>query len=480
MSGADDKGPIPGAVFPGGDTGRPFGGGRIPKKSSDNAQKATSAGTSSSAGDGEGDWSDVRAKKGKSTNARQAKAAGSQPNAKVTGGQPTRSGAVSFRSSASPSLIARWSKEKRCLECGSDAHFIRDCPKRSQPGTSGTAHRSGSQPTKSGGASGSQPASSRSKTSNKPQGGQPRGKVPTGAQSTDARGEKRKRDPAPTGVTPPPKKPVPKKFSYAAMAAGAIEVAIVTRERAHISKKHFNAIRDAVEEKWFSQLDEGKEPFAVEGWSYTSQYATFSVPNDVSAGQVEGVVRDQGFLAIPKATLLEERKPTTILTGLVTGSAAKRDRSQLERLLKFEANRLKIDGRIEFYSSSAIQKSGNTLLRILVDEDAKQQMSRVDFELRIGASGKVKFIDERAQKKSNPEYVKRRLTELEQSIDEHKQRIRAELEERRQLQEDLEKPPASVGSVGLSSLNVDDVEETDETAGDKEAKEQDELLMDDQ
>ena len=112
-----------------------------------------------------------------------------------------------------------------------------------------------------------------------------------------------------------------------------------------------------------------------------------------------------------------------------------------------------------------------------MDDDAKEQLSRADFELRIGASGKVKFIDERAQKKSHPEYVRRRLAELEQSIDEHKQQIKDELEERRKLQEDLDKPPASVGSVGLSSLNVDDVEEVTEEAaeqsGDKEITEKD-------
>ena len=413
MSGAD-KGVIPGAVFPGGDTGRPFGGGRIPKKNPDNP-KVNSAETSSSAGDGE-DWKDVAgAKKGRSGYGK-SRAAGSQPKAATKGSQPKGAGTQGHRSHASSDLRNRWREEKRCLGCGSESHWIRDCPVVSQPGRStGNAHRSGSQPSKSGSAKGSQPSSSGSSgsqpntTGSKSTGSQPRDKASSGVKSTETRGEKRKRDPAPTGATPPPKKATTKKFSYAAAAAGAIEVAIVTRERAHISKKDFNAIRDAVEEKWLSQLEEGKEPFAVEGWSYTSQYATFTVPNESAAGQVEAVVRDQGFCAIPKATILAERKPTTILTGLVTGSAAKRDRSQLERLLKFESGRLKIEGRIEFYSSSTIQKSGNMLLRILVDEDAKQQLSRVDFELRIGASGKVKFVDERAQKKSHQEYARRRL-----------------------------------------------------------------------
>ena len=169
---------------------------------------------------------------------------------------------------------------------------------------------------------------------------------------------------------------------------------------------------------------------------------------------METVVREQGFIAVRKDVLLESRKPTTILSGLVTGPASKRDRSVLERLLKFECDRVGITGRLEFHSSSLIQKSGNLLLRIVVDDDAKGELSRLDNELRIGASGKVKFLDEREEKKSNPEWKRRRLAELEQKIAEGKQLIKEMAEEGQKLCETLEDNPPSVGSLGMSGLDM--------------------------
>ena len=463
MSGAD-KGAIPGATFPGGDSGKPFGSYTIPKKkSTDTNSKATTAeatptsvtpsssAPSAGSGGGGGGWSVVnnnkRNKGGKT---------GSKGNPSA-GGQPAGAGAASHRSMASGDLREVWRRDRRCLGCGSESHFIRDCPLVNQAN-----NVSGSQPkdtSKTGKGKGGQPNPS----SNNPKGSQPKGKTSAGTGSANvAGGKKRKHSTTPTGQTPPPKRPASKKFSYAATAAGAIEVAVVTKEHGHISKKDFNAIRDAVEEKWASQLEEGKVPFTVEQWSYTSQYATYSVPNTVSAGQVEAVVRDHGFLAMEKETVMNERKPTTILTGLVTGSAAKRDRKMLERMIKFEAQRVEIHGRIEFYSATPIIKSGNLLLRILVDEDAKWEMSKVNDELHIGASGKVKFQDERALRKSSSEYRRRRLQELEQSIEASKKLILDQVKERKELEMDLEKPPPSVGSMGMSSLTVGDV------AGDEE------------
>ena len=98
----------------------------------------------------------------------------------------------------------------------------------------------------------------------------------------------------------------------------------------------------------------------------------------------------------------ESRAPeqTKVHKGLV--QAALRERKVLERLLKFEAKRLGVNGRPEYHSSSIIQKSDNLLLRILVDEDAMENLKQVDFEMRIGASGKVKFSDDRASKKVTP------------------------------------------------------------------------------
>ena len=244
-----------------------------------------------------------------------------------------------------------------------------------------------------------------------------------------------------------------KKHSYAAAAADALEVAIVTKDKGHISRKCFEDIRAAVEDKWLTQLEEGVEPFAVDAWFYLSTMATFSVPNDVSAGQVEMIVRAKGYLALPKNALLNERKPTKVLTGLVSGPAASRERSTLERLIAFEKKRVDICGRMEYHSSTVVQKSGNLLLRIVTDEDALEDLKKVDFELRIGASGKVKFTDPSAEKKLTAEQMRdKRRAELEESIAADKVRIKERLAELRSLNEETE----SIGSMGMSSMTVGD------------------------
>ena len=256
----------------------------------------------------------------------------------------------------------------------------------------------------------------------------------------------------------------------------ALEVAIVTKERGHIAKKDYEKIKQAVDDEWLKLLEEGTEPFEVEQWSYTNQLATFSVPNDTSAGQVEAVVREHGFLAVPKAAIMNERRPSKILTGLVTGPAASRDRTTLERLLRFEAARLKISGRMEYHSAHLVQKSGNLLLKIVVDDVAMQGMEENSFELRIGASGKVKFLDDRAEKKINKqEDRKLQIEALEKQIEEQKNLLKETLRQRKELEQvDTD----SVGSAGLSQLSVD-VDEM-ETEAEKEKAETDKTQATDQ
>ena len=170
-------------------------------------------------------------------------------------------------------------------------------------------------------------------------------------------------------------------------------------------------------------------------------------------------------MALPKNALLDERKPTKVLTGLVSGPAASRDRSILERLITFEKKRVDIRGRMEYHSSTVVQKSGNLLLRIVTDEDALEDLKKVDFELRIGASGKVKFSDPSAEKKLTAEQMReKRRSELEESIASDKIRIKERLAELRALNEETE----SIGSLGMSSMTVEDANKMDVSEKDKE------------
>ena len=402
-------------------------------------------------------------------------------------GTGTSSENLAGKASADPpskTLRGLWIREKRCLTCGSETHFRADCPlvqrKAAAPSTTTSTKQPKAAP-KSSAKSSEKPSTSSSgpraqSTSAAPA---PSSKGTPSGNPSSSRGVKRQRDSAPSGATPPAKKKTDKKFSYAAAAACAMEMAIVTRDRNHIARREFETIRRAAEDKFIAQLDEGVDPIAIEQWSYTSHFATCHVADSSSAGMIKELAESIGFVVVPKAELEAERKPVTILTGLLTGPASKRERPEIERFLKFEATRVKIPGRIEFYSLISVERSGNKLLKIVVDDDAMERMRELDFQLRVGASGNVKFQDEREAKKSNKQTRANRIHDMEKEIGGLKERLVELQKKRRELEADNE----SVASLGLSKLQVEsaamDTEEAKE--GNKSVEEEvEELLKDDE
>lgn len=347
-------------------------------------------------------------------------------------------------------LRKQWAEAKQCLGCGASNHYWRRCPlhpdNKDKKGEKDDARpvvpsKSGSQTTSGPKKAGRCPASSGKTTGS------------TGKSTGKTRGEKRSRDSAPTGSTPPAKaarKPEGKKFSYAAVTAGAAECVVVTKDHGHIAHKDFIKLRDAVEDRWLEIVSNGEKPFAVEKWSYSPTLATVFVSDEASGQVVKGFCEAAGLVLILKAELMEERKPTTVLTGLVTGSAAKRSREQLELFIKYEKENLGIGGRLEYYSTIET-KGGNILLRILVDDEAKKDLSRHDFQFKIGASGLVKFEDEKRNKKVDASTRAEKLALLEKNIAANK-KLLLDLTKARKEVEECE--TESIGSVGMSSLTM--------------------------
>ena len=249
----------------------------------------------------------------------------------------------------------------------------------------------------------------------------PASTVPLGASSSSGKKAKRSRDFSPSGKTPPPKRPS-KNIPYAEAAAGSLELVIFTERDGHIRQEVFNDINQAVQDDWIRCLDEGVQPFHVERWRYTNHFASVWVKDDHSAYAVEKVVNSKGYVLKRKTELLESRKPITILSGLVKGPAANSDRGFLERCLKFEIKRTEIPGRLEFYQA-VDTTAGNKILKVLADEDAMLRLAQLDFELCNGTSGRVKFLDERASKKSNPQSRKLKAAQLDKEIEELKARF---------------------------------------------------------
>ena len=294
--------------------------------------------------------------------------------------------------------------------------------------------------------------------------------------------KKRARDLTPSGLTPPAKRPL-RTFSYASATAGAVELAIVTKDMAHCRREDFNKLREVTEEAYLEEIDKGEELLSVDKWLYTFKVASVHVADKRTYDVLKGLTGPLGLTVMPMAELEEMRKPTTILTGLVTGPAAQKDRACLDKFLAAELRRLRIQGRVEIYQTIPT-RAGNLLLKVVVDEDAKEELKASDFSLRIGASGLVKFQDDRAALKlvnedetnqspsideveakkaqaAEQARIAAQRAELEEELQREKSKIAAIMARRREL-DAIES--ASVGSCGISNLDVDDTEEEASTS----------------
>ena len=135
---------------------------------------------------------------------------------------------------------------------------------------------------------------------------------------------------------------------------------------------------------------------------------------------------------------------------MLTGPAAKRTRSELECLLKYECHRVKIPGRCEYYSEIPVHRSGNKLLKVKVDDDAMERLRELDFQVRVGASGMVKFQDKREAKQVNKQTRANRLQECNNELEELRKKL-VECEARKQ---GIEADTESVGSGGITGLRI--------------------------
>ncbi|MEO0804544.1 MAG: hypothetical protein AAFY57_20100, partial [Cyanobacteria bacterium J06642_2] len=268
--------------------------------------------------------------------------------------------------------------------------------------------------------------------------------------SGPTRGAKRSRDPAPTGQTPPAKSA--RGHSYAKAPPSAIEMIALNCEGGHVSKKDFVKLEELVDKLWDAQFEKDEDTVAVDKWNYTTKLASIFIADERSVEMVAKEAEKLDITLKSREAVEAERKPTVILSGLITGQAAKRERQEIERFLKAEVKRMAIPGRLHFFQSHTT-KGGNLLLKIIVDDEAEERLKELDYQLRMGASGLVKFEDDRAGKKVDQRSRKIRLEQLLTEI----QREKEGLKEKMKLLRDLERiETESVGSMGLGSLNVED------------------------
>ena len=375
------------------------------------------------------------------------------------------------------SLKSLWRKEGRCFVCGSESHKIAECPNKSD------SHQS------SGGASGKGAGVSTGSKSN------PKPRAKTTESNTrssgpaDQTGRKRQRSAlsaTASGFTPPAKKSTPnpsgkeatkstksQRFSYAKAAAGAKQLAILRQDGSHIARREFGALQVEMNKEFMEILRADGWVPSVDEWIYSSTTAVVSISDARSCEAITDGIKKLGFEVKDLEELREERRPTKILSGLITGPTAKFDETVLAELLKHQIKEHKIAGRIEA-ADKIPTKAGNAILRLRVDDIAMQRLQELEFTLRFAMAGRVLFQEVKQDKttKVNKEPIsdlQARRDEIQKRLDELEKEKAAELESLAAVEAERAEL-ASVSSMGLSGLSVTEEQAGMETGDDAQEK----------
>ncbi len=430
---------------------------------------------------GESEWMLVQRPKGRGRGG--PKQGGGDPTGSSSGeatGRPGRaSGEATGRPAVTPEQREIWRKNRRCVGCGSKSHYVRKCPTnpsdnkkaygagrgKPTPETSGAPNvnqgrkarptRSGEAPktTKGAGEPTSGTGRSPRPTPVTVEAGTRRPRATASTSHTTTTAAKRARDQTPSGHTPPAKKA----FSYASATIGALEFAIVNADMGHVRRPLYEALRTSVEKAVISELLEGKATILIDQWSYNRELATVHVADSTTAETLKRLATAEGCRLLTRAQLAEVRKPTTILSGLLTGPAASGRKETLDLYVKAEKHRRGIPGRMEVCQTFET-KAGNLVLKLLVDEEALTRVRELDMNLRIGGTGLVHFTDLTEDKKLNNaaarqaalEAKRKELREKEDAL----RKAALELREAEREAEEALETDSEVGSLGASSMAI--------------------------
>jgi hypothetical protein len=258
---------------------------------------------------------------------------------------------------------------------------------------------------------------------------------------------------------PTSKNPKTERFSFAEMAAGAQVAALVREDKSHVTRQVFEEVQEGLNKMFVLSAKQNEYIPDVERWTYSTTYATVAVSDDKSWKTLRSLVFKMGFLLIPQEELIESRAPTRIYSGLIKGPTAKLSEDDLGELVKRQALTNGIKGRFEVINTVAITSSGNKILRLRVDDRAREGFERVKCELRLAMAGRIRFTDVKSvntlenKRSKGKASAEQRLGELELEI--AKQRaVIAELEEVETAMEH-ETSRSAASSLGMSNLRVD-------------------------
>ena len=307
-------------------------------------------------------------------------------------------------------LRRKWQAEGRCLKCGSESHYRKNCDANSA--NSATASNPSSRDS----------SASRFTTPAAPT---KRGDNTDSASAANRTiGHKQRRTASVTGLTPPSKRTYgppeagaasyavvaagsggkKAKYSYAEAAAGSPELVAVTREELrHIPRSKYLEIQKALSADHLKNCREGNRPIKIEATGHDHSAAWWKLQNEESALRARAIISMvAGIECMTRAELQEKRRPVCILSGLVRGQVtASLTKDELKLILKMEVREKQIEGRVELASAQETP-NGNLIVRILVDDVGEASLAVWANTLHFGVDGKVLF-KKVSSKKPKPE-----------------------------------------------------------------------------
>jgi hypothetical protein len=256
--------------------------------------------------------------------------------------------------------------------------------------------------------------------------------------------------------------PTPKitksRFTYAELAAGATEIAILSSDgTTHISKKDFETIQAKMNEEFFEALEKNEFVPSVERWSYSSTVAVASFVCEKTRIGFELLLKGMGFRTRNLKDLLAERRPTKVLSGLVTGPTASLPEDKFPVMLKQQVGVHGINGRIEILATH-VTKSNNRIVRIRADDVALERLGQLNNCLTFAMSGKVKFSEVQGSStkmRVNPE----KLLQQHKDLVEEQAVLAAKITESQKTIESLEQK-----TLAMEVVTVEDQETGDSPA----------------
>ena len=139
--------------------------------------------------------------------------------------------------------------------------------------------------------------------------------------------------------------------------------------------------------------------FAIEGWRYSTTYATVAFVDKESRDSVCTLIKGMGFKTMEFNALKESKRPTKIFSCLLKAALGEYDKEMLSEVLAAEHEDKNIPGRMEYHSEYTTN-AGNKILKVKVCDLAEARLREFNYFVNLAAGGKHLLVDVRDSTKT--------------------------------------------------------------------------------